>query len=85
MTTNVNHLHSKEARKEWEQLFSTSYIEPILSNLEPFVAGALDLVVDDDQQGVILLSYHMHYAILHSILNSRARQIVLPGLRKGQG
>ena len=83
MTANVNHLHSKDARKEWEKLFNASYIEPVLSELEAFIAGALDLVIDDAQQGVILLTTCiMRFCQLYY---SRTRQIVLPGLRIGQG
>ncbi len=51
-SSNVNQLQSKTARKEWEQLFNISYIEPVLNQLEVVMAKALDLVANDNQQGM---------------------------------
>ncbi len=60
VAANVNQLRSKTARKEWEQQFNVSYIEPVLNQLEVLVAKALDLVANDDQQGVVLPMYYCY-------------------------
>ncbi len=50
----MNQLHNKKARNEWEQQLNISYIEPVINQLEVFVAKALNLVANDDQQGLAL-------------------------------
>ena len=52
IAANVKHLQSKDARKHWEKLFSVTYVEPVLTSLDAAIAGALDIVANDDQQGV---------------------------------
>ncbi len=57
MSANVNQLQSKDARKEWERLFNTCYIEPVLSQLPTCMDTAWDLVANDDQQGMAISDY----------------------------
>ncbi len=54
VSANMNQLHSKKARNSWEQQLNLSYIKPVLNQLEVFMAKALDLVTNDDQQGLAL-------------------------------
>ena len=48
------YLRTKDDRKQWEYLFSNTYIDPILKNLEGSIARALDAVANDDQQGNVI-------------------------------
>lgn len=49
----VNSLNAKNAREHWEKEFNTHYIQPILSDLNAQVTRAMDLVANDDKQGLL--------------------------------
>ncbi len=48
----VNSLNAKNAREHWEKEFNTHYIQPILGDLNAEVNKAMDLVVNDNPQGL---------------------------------
>ncbi len=73
---NVNQLQDKNARKEWERQFNITYIEPVLNQLEVSMAKALDLVANDDQQGLHFTLYDLYTHCVHP----RSRSSVLLGL-----
>lgn len=45
-------LKSKQSRFDWERVFNDSYIEPVLKTLEKTMSKAMDLVANDDKQGL---------------------------------
>ena len=47
-------LNSKVARGEWERLFNLSYIEPVIEKLDEKMKEAMNLVAEDDKQGICL-------------------------------
>lgn len=50
----VNSLNTKNARELWEKEFNALYIHPILGNLDAKLHDAVDLIANDDKQGIIL-------------------------------
>ena len=42
----------KGGRHEWERVFSTHYILPVLENLNTL--NVMELIIDNDQQGIAL-------------------------------
>lgn len=50
----VNSLMGKKERCEWERVFSTHYIQPVLDNLKT-LNDVMELIVHNDQQGIALL------------------------------
>ena len=48
----VSTLRGKDARHEWERVFSTHYILPVLDNLSTL--NVMELIIDNDQQGIAL-------------------------------
>ncbi len=60
MSARVNQLESKGARREWERLFNTCYIEPVLSQLSTCIDTAWDLVANNDQQGMTITYNNTH-------------------------
>ena len=55
----VNTLGTKEARQTWERVFNQHYIQPVLTNLDKNLAIAMDLVANDDQQGLFFYLNHI--------------------------
>lgn len=49
--TSVNSLKDKKARNSWEKEFNMHYIQPILGNLDDKVNNAMELIVNDTEQG----------------------------------
>ena len=59
----VNTLGRKEDRKTWERIFNQHYIQPVLTNLDKNLATTMDLVANDDQQGLFYFCHdpnHKH-------------------------
>lgn len=79
ITENAGQLLSKDARKKWEQHFDRSFIDPVCSQLEASVNKALDLISNDDQQGVVVVLFT---ETIYTILDCRTRPVVLSGIRK---
>ena len=48
----VNSLSTKDARKQWEKEFSDHYIQPVLGKLDVRIHNAVDLIANDDKQGI---------------------------------
>ena len=44
-------LSTKEGRREWETIFDTHYIQPVLENLDQRLTDALAVIANDDKQG----------------------------------
>ena len=66
---NTKLLNSKPARHEWELLFNDSYIEPVLKTLEKNMSKAMDLVANDDKQGLFQNHDYMKSMFLDLCLN----------------
>lgn len=47
-------LIDNEGRREWENAFNACYIQPVLENLDQVLMDTLDIIANDDKQG-------MHY------------------------
>ena len=45
-------LLTKESRKQWEQKLCVLYVQPILNDMEPRLAAAQNLFINDDRQGI---------------------------------
>lgn len=53
----MNSLTAKTAREQWEKEINIHYIQPVIGDLDTQVNKAMDLVANDDYQGIILRSY----------------------------
>ena len=42
---------AKNARQQWEKVFSSHYITPVVENLQEHLDQAMDLIARDDKQG----------------------------------
>ena len=47
----VNSLMEKDGRHEWERVFCSRYIQPVLDNLNTL--NVMELIIDNDQQGIV--------------------------------
>ena len=61
----VNTLGTKEARLTWERIFNQHYIQPVLTNLDKNLTTAMDLVANDEQQGLFYFHNISHAHIIH--------------------
>ena len=46
-------LDEKKDRDQWERIFNTHYIQPVLKGLDPKINEAMDLIAEDDEQGTL--------------------------------
>lgn len=69
---NANSLTTKEGRREWENVFNTHYIQPVLENLDQMLMDTLDIIANDDKQGTTI---NVQCRLLTRLLNSKLQGI----------
>ena len=53
----VYSLETKATRQNWETIFNQYYIQPVLSTLTESLPNAIELVLNDEQQGKCVWMY----------------------------
>ncbi len=61
----------KEGRREWENAFNAHYIQPVLENLDQVLTDAVDIIANDDKQGMHYFGWGKRPTLL-LVSNSRA-------------
>lgn len=56
----MNSLNTKNAREHWEKEFNAHYIQPILGDLDAQINRAMDLIANDDHQGISAYTIIIH-------------------------
>ena len=48
----MNSLMARNARQEWERIFCTHYISPVLEKIQQCLNDAIESIAKDDEQGI---------------------------------